>query len=125
MRVKACFKRRCWAIRFETCVSEALVWPPRAGCTHVLSWRTHHARTLLVTRCCVQSCMKSPHGLQAFEAWFKMLQSSDAHFRRIYDKKLSCMGLVSIVALPPDALPPALVTSLPLVRSSDSCSHEM
>jgi hypothetical protein len=54
--------------------------------------------------------------LQAFEAWFKMLHNRESYFRRVYDKKLCALGLVCVVALPAEALPAPIVSSLPLVR---------
>ena len=56
--------------------------------------------------------------VQAFEAWFKMVKDHDNFFRRAYDKKLTCMGLASVAALPPDTLPQSIAASFPLV-----CSH--
>jgi hypothetical protein len=54
--------------------------------------------------------------VQAFEAWFRMLQDPEQFFRRAYDKKLTCLGLIAIVSLPLEALPKALAASFPLVR---------
>jgi hypothetical protein len=53
---------------------------------------------------------------QVFELWFKMLHDQDKFFRRAYDKKLVCTGLVSLLALPVETLPAAIASSLPLVR---------
>lgn len=55
--------------------------------------------------------------MQVFEIWYKMLQDPEKFFRRAYDKKLSCTGLVCLLGVSADALPPTLTQSLPLVRT--------
>lgn len=50
--------------------------------------------------------------------WFKLLQQGDKTFRRAYDKKLGCVGLVSVLQVAPENLPPAVSQSLPMVRMS-------
>ena len=47
-----------------------------------------------------------------------MLQERDKFFRRAYDKKLSAVGLATLLALPASALPAVVASSLPTVRPS-------
>ena len=63
-------------------------------------------------------------GVQVFEIWYKMLQDPDKFFRRAYDKKLSCTGLVCLLGAPAETLPSALKSSLPLVRRFLSRARE-
>jgi hypothetical protein len=53
--------------------------------------------------------------MQVFEIWYKMLQDPEKFFRRAYDKKLTCTGLLCLLGLPMESLPASLSSSLPLV----------
>lgn len=53
--------------------------------------------------------------MQVFEIWYKMLQEPEKYFRRAYDKKLTCTGLLCLLGLPMESLPASLSSSLPLV----------
>lgn len=50
--------------------------------------------------------------MQVFTLWFQMIKTEDQYFRRLYDKKLCCAGLLCIFNLPSTAVPPAISGAL-------------
>lgn len=54
--------------------------------------------------------------MQVFTLWFKMITSEDKFFRRLYDKKLCCAGLISLLSVPSNRLPGSLMGAMDKVR---------
>jgi hypothetical protein len=50
--------------------------------------------------------------MQVFTLWFQMIKTEDKYFRRLYDKKLCCAGLLCIFNLPSTNVPPAISAAL-------------
>lgn len=50
-----------------------------------------------------------------FQRWFQMLQDDNRFFRRMYDKKLSCIGLSALLPLHEAALPAGVQQALPQI----------
>lgn len=57
---------------------------------------------------------------QVLDLWFKMIANDEKFFRRLYDKKLCCAGLICLLSVPCAQLPVALSASLHTVRTPSS-----
>lgn len=50
--------------------------------------------------------------IQVLTWWFKMITNEDKFFRRLYDKKLCCAGLICLLSVPSSHLPAPLSGSM-------------
>lgn len=93
---------------------------------------------MLISCCPVQSCIPDAcqailpsdaallthvRVLQVFSLWFQMITADDKYFRRLYDKKLCCAGLLCLFGLPGDRLPAAIAGALDKVCATAIRSH--